>query len=106
MCKNYGAIKCVQSIKFLKNLLCQKWDFLPWGATSQKDTRGLLIYGKMNHTSYPENLTICKNVSASKQAIIHIQVYDMGWATEENVTITAYGETIAHIAPNKCPTKR
>ena len=40
-----------------------------------------------------------RNVSASKQAIIHIQVYDMGWATEENVTITAYVETIAHIAP-------
>ena len=43
---------------------------------------------------------ICKNVSASKQAIIHIQVYDMGWATEENFTITAYGEIIAHNAPN------
>ena len=42
---------------------------------------------------------ICKNVSASKQAIIQIQVYDMAWATEENVTITAYVETIAHIAP-------
>lgn len=28
-----------------------------------------------------------------------MQVYDKDWAAEENVTIYAYGEIIAHIAP-------
>ena len=43
---------------------------------------------------------MCPSVSASKRAIIHIQVYDMAWATEENVNIMAYGESNAHIYPS------
>ena len=46
---------------------------------------------KINH--------ICENFTASKRAIIHIQVYDMDWATGKNVTITAYVKTIKDIEP-------
>ena len=41
----------------------------------------------------PKNLTtyiVCENVTASKQAIIHVQVYDMDRATGKNVTITTF----------------
>ena len=86
MCKNYGAIKCVQSIKFLKNLLCQKWDFLPRGATSQKDTRGLLIYGKMNHTSYPENLTTYVKMSQLRNKPSYIYKFTI-WAEQQKKTL-------------------
>lgn len=30
---------------------------------------------------------------------MHIQVYDMDFATEENVTIAAYGKSIKHTDP-------
>ena len=60
----------------------------------------MLIYGKSNLTSYPKKFNhISENVTASKRAIIHIQVYDMDWATGENVTITAYVKTIKDIDP-------
>ena len=42
---------------------------------------------------------ICENVTASKQAIIHIQVYNMDWARGKNVTITAYVKSIKDIEP-------
>ena len=58
MCKNYGVKTiCIQIIKFSKKLLCEKKDFLPRRAASRKNFRSMLIHGKMNYTSYPENLT-------------------------------------------------
>ena len=61
------------------------------GFAKLRENESHFVPRKFNH--------ICKKVSASKQAIIHIQVYDMDWATEENVTITAYGKTNAHLYP-------
>ena len=58
MCKNYGAIKCVQNIKFSKNLLCKKRDF--FSTTRSCITKGFSGFAnlwKSNLTSFPENLT-------------------------------------------------
>lgn len=64
--------------------MCSKYHFFvlrkgfsPRGAASRKNFWGMPLYGK-NLISLPGKITtLCENVSASKHAIIHIQVNEM-----------------------------
>ena len=57
--KDYQVNTVIRSL----NSVFIKGDILPQGAASRKDVRGMLIYGKDNPSSYPENLTTYVKVS-------------------------------------------
>lgn len=55
MCKHYGVLKCFKVIFFYCVRKGIFYHNVPQGAGSQTDFRGMVIYGIMNLTSYPEN---------------------------------------------------
>jgi hypothetical protein len=61
-------------------------DILPQGAASQKDVRGLLIYGKSNLTSYPENLTTYVKMSQLRNELSYISKFTI-WTELQEKTL-------------------
>ena len=59
---------------------------LPQGAASQKDVRGLLIYGKSNLTSYPENLTTYVKMSQLRNELSYISKFTI-WTELQEKTL-------------------
>ena len=61
-------------------------DFLPWRAASPNDFRGILIYRKVNHTSYPEILTAYVKMSQLWNKLSYIYKFTI-WAELQKKTL-------------------